>query len=68
VKNRGDEPIWVITHIFMEMSQGNCLCSYLKQTKMSFFFSKSGNGRAEWVLSRGLVPVGGRMWGEGVEG
>jgi hypothetical protein len=22
----------------MEMSQGNSLCSYLKQTKMSFFF------------------------------
>jgi hypothetical protein len=24
--------------IYIEMSQGNCLCSYLKQTKMSFFF------------------------------
>jgi hypothetical protein len=37
-KNRGDEPIQVIIHIYMEMSQGNSLCIYLKQTKMSFFF------------------------------
>jgi hypothetical protein len=29
-KNREDEPIQVITHIYMEMSQGNSLCSYLK--------------------------------------
>jgi hypothetical protein len=38
-KNRGDEPIGVIMHIFMEMSQGNSLCSYmyLKQTKLSCF-------------------------------
>jgi hypothetical protein len=33
-----DEPILVIIHINMEMSQGNSLCSYLKQTRMSFFF------------------------------
>jgi hypothetical protein len=37
-KNRGDESIQVIMHIYMEMSQGNSLCSYLKQTKMSLFF------------------------------
>jgi hypothetical protein len=36
-KNRGDEPIWVIIHIYVEMSQGNSLHSYLKQMKMSFF-------------------------------
>jgi hypothetical protein len=37
-KNRGKEPIVVIVHIYMEMSQGNFLCSYLylKQAKMSF--------------------------------
>jgi hypothetical protein len=29
-KNRGDEPFWVILHIYMEMSQGNSLHSYLK--------------------------------------
>jgi hypothetical protein len=28
---------WVAIHIYMEMSQENSLCSYLKQTKMSFF-------------------------------
>jgi hypothetical protein len=49
----------------MEMSQGNFLCDYLKQTKMSFFFFyKIG----EQVLSGELVPVGGgRMWGKGEE-
>jgi hypothetical protein len=24
-KNRGDEPMWVIIHIYMEVSQGNSL-------------------------------------------
>jgi hypothetical protein len=35
----------------MEISQGNSLCSYLKETKMSFFFSftKSENRRIEQV-------------------
>jgi hypothetical protein len=51
----------------MEMSQGNSLCSYLKQTKMSFFFSftKSENRRAEQVLLLGgFIPVGeGKWWG-----
>jgi hypothetical protein len=55
-KNRGDEPIGVIIHIYMEISQGNSLCSYLylKQAKMSFFFSsiKSENRRMEQVLPR----------------
>jgi hypothetical protein len=37
-KNRRDKLVSVIIHTYMEMSQGNCLCSYLKQTKMSFFF------------------------------
>jgi hypothetical protein len=32
-KNGGDEPIWHVIHIYMEMSQGNSL----KQTKVSFF-------------------------------
>jgi hypothetical protein len=35
-----------------EMSQGNSLCNYLKQTKMLIFFlfTKSENRRAEQVL------------------
>jgi hypothetical protein len=38
-KIRGDKPIVVIIHIYMGISQGNSLCSYLylKQAKMSFF-------------------------------
>jgi hypothetical protein len=39
------------------MSKGDSLCSYLKQTKMSFLFSKIENRRAKQVLSGGLVPV-----------
>jgi hypothetical protein len=60
---REDETIGVIIHIYMEMSQGNALCSYphLKQTKMSwvlfslFFFSstKLEHMRAEKVLPSG---------------
>jgi hypothetical protein len=39
-KIREDEPIRVIIHTYMEILQGNSLCSYLylKQTKVSFFF------------------------------
>jgi hypothetical protein len=49
----------------MEMSQGNFLYSYLKQTKMSFFSStKSESMRAEQLLSRELISVEERrMWG-----
>jgi hypothetical protein len=50
-KNRGDEPILIIIHIYMDISKGNFLCSYLKQTKMSLFsFIKSENRRVEQVL------------------
>jgi hypothetical protein len=43
----------------MEMSHGNSLCSYLKQTKTSFFFSftQSENRRVEQVLP-GEVSMG----------
>jgi hypothetical protein len=42
----------------MEMSQGNSLYSYLKQTKWHFFlFTKSENRRAEQVLPGELIPV-----------
>jgi hypothetical protein len=44
----------------MELPQGNSLCSYLKQTKMSFFsYTKSENKKAEQALLGGeLVLVG----------
>jgi hypothetical protein len=43
----------------MEMSQGNFLYSYLKQRKMSFFFSKLENGRTKQVLAGGRSISGG---------
>jgi hypothetical protein len=53
-KIRGDEPIWVIIHIYMEISQGNSLCSYLKQNKnVIFFFYIIGEQEG------GIGPVGG---------
>jgi hypothetical protein len=74
--NRREEQIGVITHIYMEISQGNSLCSYLyfKQTKVSYFsFSffllqireqKSGIGAAQGgvgIYERGEVArKGGR--------
>jgi hypothetical protein len=56
---------------FMEMSQGNSLCSSLKQTKMSFFsFTKSENGgRAVQSLPEEMVPMRGRRrWRKGMGG
>jgi hypothetical protein len=40
----------------MEMSQANSLCSYLKQTKMTFFKNRGQEGKPgpAW----GLAPVG----------
>jgi hypothetical protein len=51
----------------MEMSQGNSLCSYLKQAKMWFFFyiifeQKSRTDHA-WE-----VGTTGKGWGESMEG
>jgi hypothetical protein len=59
VKNRVDEPICFIIHIYVEMY------SYFKQSKYHFIFTRLENGRAEKVLSGELVPVGRRgMWGK----
>jgi hypothetical protein len=68
-KNR-EEPIGVIIHIYMEISQGKSLCIYLyfKQQKNTisfflFFFpfssTKSENRRADRTWGNGgrLVPV-----------
>jgi hypothetical protein len=54
----------------MEMSQGNSLCSYHKETKMSLFsFINLGNRRVDQVLSGNMVPVGGgRRWEKDVQG
>jgi hypothetical protein len=46
--------------MYMEMSQENSLCSYLKQTKMSFFsFYKIREQEAKQVLP-GRVGTSGR--------
>jgi hypothetical protein len=59
---RGDEPIWVVLHIFMETSPENSLSSYLyvKLAKLPYFpfyllsSTKLENRRAEQVLWMGL--------------
>jgi hypothetical protein len=68
-KNRGDKPIEVIIHIYMELSQGNSLCSYfyLKQAKniiSSFFFSstESENRRTD---ERVVINERGKVKGKG---
>jgi hypothetical protein len=59
-KIRGDEPSGVIMHTYMEISQGNSLCSslYLKLKcpvfRFIFFFSyKIGEQETEQSLPRG---------------
>jgi hypothetical protein len=71
MKIRGDKPVRVIIHIYLKISQGNSLCSYLyfKQAKMScfsfyhfsFFFYKirEQESRASPAQGAGLALVGG---------
>jgi hypothetical protein len=72
-KIRGDKLFGVIVHIYVEISQGNSLCSYiyLKQAKMScfflfyllsFFFYKIGEQEGGTSPAQGgrLAPMG---WG-----
>jgi hypothetical protein len=59
-----NEPIWVVTHICMETTQGSSLYSYLylKLTKPPcFFFCKIGK-------QEGRTGLGGFAWGEGEGG
>jgi hypothetical protein len=69
-KNRGDEPIQVIIHMYMEISHGNCLYSYLKQTKINFFLLQNWRtgGQDRSCLGAGITPVEGRMWEKGIAG
>jgi hypothetical protein len=69
------EPNRAVIHIYVEVSQGNFLCSYLKQAKLSFFFlfykfrEQEGTGR--WIRSclGELESVGeGRRWKRVSEG
>jgi hypothetical protein len=72
-KIRGDKPMGVTIHTYMEIPQGNSLHShlYLKQTKMSTFsfylfsFTKLENRRAEQILPRG---EGWHLWEGGGNG
>jgi hypothetical protein len=61
-KIRGDKPIGVKIHMYMEISQGNFLCSYLylklKSHGFCFIFSlfspkKSEKKREKQVLAKG---------------
>jgi hypothetical protein len=58
-KNKRDEPIGVIIHMYLEILRRNSLCSYfyLKQAKISFFYlflsTKLGNRKVGQVLVRG---------------
>jgi hypothetical protein len=74
-KKKGVEPIWVIIHIYMEMSLGNSLYSCLKQAKMSLVFLfllqnwRIGGQKRSCKGEGGFVPVGGGRWqGKGVGG
>jgi hypothetical protein len=79
-KNRGDNPIVVIIHTYMEISQGNSLCRYLyvKEAKMSCFsfyllffllknWKKEGQNRFfQGKGSRGSIGTGvGKRQGKG---
>jgi hypothetical protein len=70
--NREDEPIWLTIHIYMEMSQGDFLCSYVKQAKMLFkkiFFlqnRRAGGWTRSYLGGDGGCNGGkGRWWGKG---
>jgi hypothetical protein len=69
-KIKEDKPIGVIIHLYMEISQGNFLCSYLFSNKLkyqvfiylfSFFFYKIREqvGGAGPAQGGGMAPVGG---------
>jgi hypothetical protein len=66
-KNRGEEPIGDIIHVYMEMSQGNSLCSCLKEAqKISFFFFfLLQNWRTEGK-TRPCLGIGTSGMGEGI--
>jgi hypothetical protein len=52
-KDGGDEPIQVIIHTHMEMSQGNSLYSHLKQTKCHFFLLLQSQRTEGWKSGKG---------------
>jgi hypothetical protein len=68
-KIRGDKAVGVMIHIYMEISQGNSLCSYLylKQAKMSFifyfFFYKIRQQEGRTGPAQGVGDVGTCGWG-----
>jgi hypothetical protein len=70
-KNRGDEPILVIIHVYMEISQGNTLYrdknfpSSSLSLSLSLSFNKKQRTGPDWELA----PVGGgRIQGKGAGG
>jgi hypothetical protein len=63
---RNKTRLLVMIHPYVEMSQGNSLCSYFKQTKMSFFsFYKIRKQEGGMCPAWALVAVGGENVGKG---
>jgi hypothetical protein len=60
-KNR-DEKILTIIHTYMEIPQGNSLCSSLKQAKCHFFhlLNQRTGGQKRSCLGRGTIGSSGR--------
>jgi hypothetical protein len=44
--------VYIFLYIYMEISKGNSLCSYLKQTRMSLFFFLQNQRTGGWNRSR----------------
>jgi hypothetical protein len=59
-KTRGGEPTGIILHIYIEISQGNSLHSYLKQEKISFIFLFSSTKSEKLKVEQALVVISGR--------
>jgi hypothetical protein len=74
-KIRGDKPIWVIIHTYIEISQGNSLCSYLYLKLkchvfiLSFLFfllyNQRRGGQNESCPGGRAGTNGGGCWGRG---
>jgi hypothetical protein len=79
MKKIRDKSVGVTIHLYMEISQGNFLCSYLYQNKQKchvflFIFSPSStklkNQRAKQMLPSGRAGTSGRreIMGKGEKG
>jgi hypothetical protein len=65
-------PIQAIIYMYMEVPQGNFLCSYLEQAKMSLFFLLQNWKTVRWngycLREKGWHQWRGRKWGKCIGG